>query len=271
VGHAGLEWRATPTLTLAAHVDHSYRAPNLDDLSSRQQTGPGFQFENAALNPERATTLDLGARLRTRHLSLEGWGFVTRLHGAILRRPRNVTDCPPSTPQCGASWSRFQLINARADSFLYGLEGSARMRLPHSLSVHTGVAWAWGEGPNPADPPKNPSTPYAPRVPLSRVPPLNGTAEVLWSHPSGFSASTGLRWALPQDRLAVSDRSDARIPIGGTPGYAVLDVRASWRLGTRLIIAAVLENVTDAAYRSHGSSVNGPGRGLIVSLETTPF
>jgi iron complex outermembrane receptor protein/hemoglobin/transferrin/lactoferrin receptor protein len=103
------------------------------------------------------------------------------------------------------------------------------------------------------------------------VPPLNGTAELLWSHPSGFSASTGLRWALLQDRLALSDRSDARIPIGGTPGYAVLDVRASWRLGTRLVIAAVLENLTDAAYRSHGSSVNGPGRGVIVSLETTPF
>jgi iron complex outermembrane receptor protein/hemoglobin/transferrin/lactoferrin receptor protein len=271
VGHAGLEWRATPTLTLLAHVDHSYRAPNLDDLSSRQQTGPGFQFENAALRPERATTLDLGARLRTHRLTLDGWGFVTRIHDAITRRPRNVTDCPPNTPQCGASWSRFQLVNARADSFLYGLEGSARVRLPLSLTAQTGVAWTWGEGPNPADPPPNPSTPYAPRLPLSRVPPLNGTAELLWSHPSGFSASTGLRWALLQDRLALSDRSDARIPIGGTPGYAVLDVRASWRLGTRLVIAAVLENLTDAAYRSHGSSVNGPGRGVIVSLETTPF
>jgi iron complex outermembrane receptor protein/hemoglobin/transferrin/lactoferrin receptor protein len=271
VGHAGLEWRATSTLTLLAHVDHSYRAPNLDDLSSRQQTGPGFQFENAALNPERATTLDVGARLRTGRLSLDGWAFVTRIHDAIIRRPRNVTDCPPDTPQCAASWSRFQLINARADSFLYGLEGSARVRLPHSLALHTGIAWAWGESPNPADPPRNPSTPYAPRVPLSRVPPLNGTAELLWSHPSGFSASTGLRWALLQDRLALSDRSDARIPIGGTPGYAVLDVRASWRLGTRLVIAAVLENVTDAAYRSHGSSVNGPGRGVTVSIETTPF
>jgi outer membrane receptor protein involved in Fe transport len=271
VGHAGLEWRATPTLTLLAHVDHSYRAPNLDDLSSRQQTGPGFQFENAALRPERATTLDLGARLRTSRLSLDGWGFVTRLHDAIIRRPRDVRDCPPDTPQCGASWSRFQLVNARAASFLYGLEGSARVRLPLSLTAQTGIAWAWGEGPNPADRPPNPNTPYAPRLPLSRVPPLNGTAELLWSHPSGFSASTGLRWALMQDRLALSDRSDARIPIGGTPGYAVLDVRASWRLGTRLVIAAVLENVTDTAYRSHGSSVNGPGRGLIVSLETTPF
>jgi outer membrane receptor protein involved in Fe transport len=271
VGHVGLEWRTTPRLSLLAHLDHSFRAPNLDDLTSRQQTGPGFQFENATLGPERATTLELGSRLRTRHLTVEGWAFATRIDGAILRRPRNVTDCPPSTPQCNSSWSRFQLANAGSASSLYGLEANARVRLPASLTFNAGIAWAWGESPNPSPPPSNPSTPYSPRLPLSRVPPLNGTAELLWSHPSGLSASTGLRWALMQDRLALSDRSDARIPIGGTPGYAVVDVRASWRLGTRLLLAAVLENVGDAAWRSHGSSVNGPGRGIIVSLETTPF
>jgi iron complex outermembrane receptor protein/hemoglobin/transferrin/lactoferrin receptor protein len=271
VGHVGAEWRATGALTLLTHVDRSFRAPNLDDLTSRQQTGPGFQFENAALSPERATTVDLGARVRTGRATLEGWGFATRLHGAIGRRPRDVTDCPPSTSQCNASWSRFQLVNAREASHLYGLEGSARLRLPAAFTALLGVAWAWGEGPNLADPPSNPDVPYSPRVPLSRVPPLNGTVELLWTHPAGLSASTGLRWAGAQTRLAVADRSDARIPLGGTPGYAVVDVRAAWRLGTRLVVSAVLENVTDAAYRSHGSSVNGPGRGLIVSLESTPF
>jgi iron complex outermembrane receptor protein/hemoglobin/transferrin/lactoferrin receptor protein len=29
----------------------------------------------------------------------------------------------------------------------------------------------------------------------------------------------------------------------------------------------VFENVTDAAYRVHGSSINGPGRGLLLTLE----
>ncbi|WP_205525768.1 TonB-dependent receptor plug domain-containing protein [Pyxidicoccus trucidator] len=271
VGHVGAEWRATQLLTLLAHVDRSFRAPNLDDLTSRQQTGPGFQFENAALSPEKATTVDVGARVRTGVLMLEGWGFVTQLDDAIGRRPRDVTDCPPATPQCNASWSRFQLVNARERSMLYGLEGSARVRLPAAFTAQAGLAWAWGEGPNLADPPSNPDVPYASRVPLSRVPPLNGTVELLWAHPSGLSASTGLRWARAQERLAVADRSDARIPLGGTPGYAVLETRAAWRLGTRWVVAAVLENVTDAAYRSHGSSVNGPGRGLVVSLEATPF
>jgi iron complex outermembrane receptor protein/hemoglobin/transferrin/lactoferrin receptor protein len=49
VGHAGVEVRPTPLLALLANVDRSYRTPNLDDLTSRQQSGPGFQFENAGL------------------------------------------------------------------------------------------------------------------------------------------------------------------------------------------------------------------------------
>jgi iron complex outermembrane receptor protein/hemoglobin/transferrin/lactoferrin receptor protein len=35
----------------------------------------------------------------------------------------------------------------------------------------------------------------------------------------------------------------------------------------RLVFAAVLENLFDSAYRVHGSSVNGPGRGVSLSLE----
>jgi outer membrane receptor protein involved in Fe transport len=47
----------------------------------------------------------------------------------------------------------------------------------------------------------------------------------------------------------------------------VLDLRAGYRIRRDLVLAAVLENVGDAAYRWHGSSVNGAGRGLLVSVE----
>ncbi|MSP61958.1 MAG: TonB-dependent receptor, partial [Myxococcales bacterium] len=59
VGHAGIEWRAPlaalSSLHLLANVDHSFRAPNLDDLTARLQSGPGFQFESPDLAPERST------------------------------------------------------------------------------------------------------------------------------------------------------------------------------------------------------------------------
>jgi iron complex outermembrane receptor protein/hemoglobin/transferrin/lactoferrin receptor protein len=105
------------------------------------------------------------------------------------------------------------------------------------------------------------------RVPLSRTPPLNGTAELGWSHPSGFGAGAALQWAAAQERLALADYSDGRIPRYGTPGFAVAHLRASWRLDTRLAVSAVLENVFDSPWRFHGSSVNGAGRGLMVQLD----
>ncbi len=271
VGHAGVEWRALEPVTLLAAVDRSFRAPNLDDLTSRQQTGPGFQFENAALEPETALTREAGVRLRTYRVELETWVFQTDLDGAIVRQPRDIADCPPGTPQCGGSWARFQLVNATGTSSIHGAEASARLRLPLRLTARGTVAYAFGEGPNPAERPGDPDVAFEERVPLSRIPPLNGTAELDHRSPLGFTVGAALRWAKGQDRLAVADVSDARIPPGGTPGFAVVDARASWRWREALVLAVVAENVFDEPYRYHGSSINGPGRGLVVSVEAAPF
>jgi iron complex outermembrane receptor protein/hemoglobin/transferrin/lactoferrin receptor protein len=80
-------------------------------------------------------------------------------------------------------------------------------------------------------------------------------------------AGGALRWALLQDRLALSDRSDGRIPTGGTPGFAVFDLRAGYRHRRDLIVNVVVENVTNTPYRYHGSSVNGAARGIIASVD----
>jgi iron complex outermembrane receptor protein/hemoglobin/transferrin/lactoferrin receptor protein len=267
VGHASAEWTPVRSLTLLATVDRSFRAPNLDDMTSRQQTGPGFQFENPHLSPETATTLEAGMRVSTSPMSLQLWAFTSLLEDAVGKRPREARDCPPETSQCQASWSRFQLVNAQELSVLRGLEASTRLRPLPGLVSTASVAWTWGEGPNLGEPPSDPSLPYERRVPLSRVPPLNGTVELIWSHPLGLSAGGALRWAAAQTRLAVADRSDARIPLGGTPGFAVVDARLSYRRGELLMVALVAENLFDTPYRYHGSSVNGPSRSLSLSLE----
>lgn len=271
VGFAGVEWVLRPWLSAIATVDHSFRAPNLDDLTSRQQAGPGFQFENAALRPERSTSAELGWVARTQRVRLELWGFATLLTDSITRAPRDVADCPPNTPGCAASWARFSLTNAAAPSTLLGGELSTRVRPVPPLTLQGTVSFAWGEGPNVAPPPANPAVPYAARVPLSRVPPLNGTLEAAWRFPFGLRLGAAARWALSQNRLALADLSDARIPTGGTPGYFVVDLRAGVRLGKWLGLSVVGENLFDVAWRAHGSSVNGPGRGVSASLEWSPL
>lgn len=271
VGNLRATFRPARGWALHANADRSFRAPNLDDMTSRQQTGPGFQFENPDLEPETALTGEVGVARRRGAVDAEVWLFTTYLDGAIGKAPREADECPPDTPQCESSWSRFQLVNAREPARIHGVEASLLARLPARIRLRATAAWTWGEGPNLADPPTDPSLPYQERVPLSRIPPLNGTAEVWWSPRSGVTTGAALRWATRQDRLAVADLSDARIPVGGTPGFAVVDLRASWRLPRRFVAGIVIENLFDAAYRTHGSSVNNPGLGVVATLAVTPW
>lgn len=266
-GHVG-GWAAVARhVRLLAGVDRSVRAPNLDDLTSRQQTGPGFQFENASLSPERGTTVELGARVDASRLDADVWVFRSWMADAITRVGRSALDCPPDTPQCAASWSRYQLVNGRGLAVLEGVEASLRARLPARVTVRASASVTVGDAPNLTPRPADPGASYAERVPLSRVPPPNGTVEVRWGVARGAHVGAALRWAAEQRRLAPSDLGDARIPRGGTPGFAVWDLRAGLRLRRELVTAIVVENLLDSAYRYHGSAVNGPGRGVLLSFE----
>ncbi|MEM6294423.1 MAG: TonB-dependent receptor [Myxococcota bacterium] len=264
VGMAGIAVDPVPWLTFAFNADQGFRAPNLDDLTSRQQTGPGFQFENADLDPERALTLEAGMGLDFGVFQFDAWAFRTRIDDLIGRVAVDVESCPDETPQCGASQTRFQLDNFDGKALLRGLEGSARAYLPLGLWLRGTVSFARGDRPNPFAAADS-SEPE--RLPISRVPPLNGTAELGWRSRRGVYAAGALRWARLQDRLAPQDAADPRIPLGGTPGYRVFDLRAGYRMDPYVLFGVVFENLTDAPWRAHGSSVNGPGRSLLVETQ----
>jgi len=264
VGRAGVEVRPANGWRILANFDQGFRAPNLDDLTSRQQTGPGFQFENPDLEPERTNTAELGVSADLGWLRLDAWVYATLLDRGIQRIVREAEDCPPNTAECNASRDQFQLVNAEEQARIFGAEGGATVYLPERVTLRGTVTYAWGDGPSLGD---RGATPPGTRVALSRIPPLQGTFEARWRHrPTGLWLAGALRWARIQDRLAISDQSDARIPDGGTPGYAVVDLRAGWRFREWLLLSVVFENVADAAYRVHGSSINGPGRGVLAHL-----
>jgi iron complex outermembrane receptor protein/hemoglobin/transferrin/lactoferrin receptor protein len=257
VAQAGVTLHAAEGVDVALNYDQGFRAPNLDDLTARQQVGPGFQFENDALRPERAHTLELGMHARHDVLSLDLWTFATFIEGAILRAPRTAQDCPAQTPACATSRELYQLVNAQTTSRIFGAEGGITLFLPQDITLRNVTSYAFGDGP------RVPDGSAQGRGPLSRVPPLHGSLELRHRHlASGVYTTFALRWALRQDRLSVTDLGDARIPPGGTPGYAVLDLRAGYRMREHLVLSLSLDNLLDAPYRVHGSSINGPARGI---------
>lgn len=68
-------------------------------------------------------------------------------------------------------------------------------------------------------------------------------------------------------RDSVSRGIPQRIPSGGTPGYAVADLRFGFRCNAAWSLVAACENVMDKDYRIHGSGSNEPGRNLVLSAE----
>ncbi len=265
VGHGGLTLVPVPWLSFPFSVDQAFRAPNIDDLTSRQATGGGLQFENAKLAPEHATLMEAGVRIQQPWIEVEFFAFQTLLRDHIQRRPATRQECPETDTVCGGSSFVITLENLPSVSVVRGVDGAIRLYLPYDFGAAATVSYARGDGRNPNFPLVL-DAPY--RVPLSRIPPLNGTAEFGWrSSEWGPYLIGAVRWARDQRRLWPTDRNDARIPKGGTPGYVVVDVRAGYRLDPHLLLALVLENVGNTAYRYHGSSVNGPGRGLLFELQ----
>lgn len=255
VGSTGITWNVSMPLSLSLNVAQGFRAPNLDDLTARQSVGAGFQIENPDLKPERALSTELGAAWNHHLITIDGWLYWTRLQEAILRTPRDVTDCPIDIPECMTASSQLQLVNADASANLLGAESRVSLRLPGSITVRGTFAYTFGEGPG--------------DVPLSRIPPMNGTVELQHHHvSSGIYAAFATRWAAAQTRLAPTDATDPRIPPGGTPAYAVVELRAGYRIDDRMRISASIDNLFDTAYRVHGSSINGAGRNLKLSIST---
>jgi iron complex outermembrane receptor protein/hemoglobin/transferrin/lactoferrin receptor protein len=193
------------------------------------------------------------------------------IHNPISRAARQIGDCPgidASPTGCAASRSRFQLVNLDGWALLRGVDSSLRVFMPLGFALATTLSWAWGDSPNPVPPPDEGQTSnYRARVPVSRVPPLNGTVELTWYSDFGMWLGSALRWAGAQTRLAPADSSDPRIPAGGTPGFAIWDLRAGYRFDPIVLVGLVFENVLDSPYRYHGSSVNGAARSLSLSLE----
>ncbi|MCB9550218.1 MAG: TonB-dependent receptor [Myxococcales bacterium] len=261
VGNVGLEVRPIAPLTVLLSVEQGFRPPNLDDISGRQATGRGYQVENADLDPERAITYEAGLRLDLGRVGLEGYVFYSEISDLMERR---LAECPDGDRECKASRASVQLVNVAETATIQGVEATLRLRSWHGLRGAASVAWAEGESDSPV------VGQEGERVPVSRIPPLNGTVELTWTHAdSGLYLGGASRWAAEQTRLSFGDQADARIPFGGTPGYRVFDARAGIRQD-RFMLAFSFENFTDEPYRIHGSSVNGPARGVAVNLTLRP-
>lgn len=235
VSNVGLSYELVDDLRLVGSVSKGFRAPNLDDLVATntlvQQAGT--DLPTITLEPEHALNYEMGLKLDTPRLRSQAFVFWTDLQNHIVR-----------TPVAAGLFQR-----ANRDSYLNGVEWSGEYLLQQGWSAYGNFAYTYGQN-------------LEDNIPLSRIPPTQGILGLRWRDRSLRSWFDVYAWLVrKQDRLNFQDFTDARIPVGGTPGFQTLNLRAGTTLGDNLDhrLSLALENIFDQAYRVHGSGVDGAG------------
>jgi len=241
--------------SLFSGASQGFRTPNLSDLT-RFDIARGGELETAALDlkPERFVSLELGARTEAKTWDAGVSYYYTFIEDLIVRTPT------------GAVIGGAREVTKRngSEGWVQGVEISGGVGLGEGFRLFGQASWQEGEAdyfPT--------STAASARAPLSRLHPVLGLMGLRWSASGeGFFAEIWGQAAAQQDHLSPDDERDTqRIPPGGTPGWATLNMRTGYQWNRRAFLTASVENVLNEDYRIHGSGFNQPGRNLRLSAE----
>ncbi|MBI5517736.1 MAG: TonB-dependent receptor [Deltaproteobacteria bacterium] len=259
VGGLGGRVALAPGVTLLVNLLGGFRAPNLDDYQALGSGARSFDVPNPDLGPERSWTAELGLRAQRRAFSLTAFVYGSTLQGLVARVPSTFQGM---TMVDGRRVYTRQNAN---DASLLGAELDLGWRPTAGLQATLGGAFTWAEATLPLE--------DGTRViePMARVPPAFGRLTLGWRWPRAW-VTLVLTGALPQPRLATSDRDDVRLCPAGparcteVPGYGAVGLRAGAHLHPRLTLSTALENVFDSAYTPYGAGLPAPGLNLVVAL-----
>lgn len=233
-------------------LSQGFRAPNLSDLTRLDDTS-GRETPSLDLDPEEFLQGEIGVRARQEHWSAQVAYWHTWIDDLIVPSPTGAF--VGSTPEVRK--------DDVGDGWAEGVEADLSVRVADAWTVSVGGTWQDGE--------VDQLLPDGTKVrrPLSRMMPLTGTFTVTYEEPGApWRAWCSGRFADAQDQLSLKDETDTeRIPPGGTPGYGVLSLGASWDVSRHATASLVVENLFDQDYRIHGSGVNEPGRNLVLALD----
>jgi outer membrane receptor protein involved in Fe transport len=250
VGSAAARVVIAPGLELVGSVAQSFRAPNVDDVSTLGAFDYGVEVPSPDLRPERGIGVDVGVRVRGAWAAASIMAYRVSLADLIDRIASSFG---------GSTLLEGQRVYRKANvarAYVEGLEIESEWRVSPSVTAGGHASYTYGEQPSTGQP-------------MRRIPPLNGLASLRWTSRSASWVEASLRFAGAQRRLAPGDVADHRIAPGGTPGWAVVNVHAGRAFGARFRLTAAAVNLFDKAYRIHGSGIDEYGRSAWVGTQVS--
>jgi hemoglobin/transferrin/lactoferrin receptor protein len=242
VGNVALLRKLNSSSTLFISLNSGFRAPNIDDLGTLGIVDFRYEVPNFNLKPEHSYQYQVGYKYQG-----------SRLRGEIYLYRNELIDLIVRNPSEGDSIEGYPvyLKENTERAYLMGAETNWSYPIGRSWLVNGSLTYTYGQNITRSEP-------------LRRVPPMFGSLSLAYQKKNG---QVSIEWlaAAKQDRLAAGDRADNRIPLGGTPGWNILNLHASYTRGI-FTINLTLQNLLNADYRYHGSGVNGYGRSGLVTL-----
>lgn len=247
-GSFGADARLIEGLHASAQVAQGFRAPNMEDFFGKVDFAS--EIPNEKLAPEKSIDFQTGLKYRDHRLSGQVFYFRDEFFDLIDRA--DVEADMDGDGELETVAQRQNVGRARIQGASVGLNAKPI----DWLDIRTTYAYTIGD-----------KLAAGIKVePLRRMPPQHGSLSLRFLTPRKFFVMPEIVWAADQNRLAAGDISDKRIGPNGTDGYAVLHVRTGAELYEGGHLAFGLENVFDAAYKSHGSGVYFPGRNLYLQF-----
>jgi hemoglobin/transferrin/lactoferrin receptor protein len=244
VGNLGASFGLSKALRLVGSVQSAFRAPNVDDLGTLGVVDFRYELPNANLRPERSFNTELGLKARTNRFGATLLAYHNRLSDFITR-VRSGRDSLQGYPVF--------LKQNTAEAFIRGLEAEAEYGVGPGSKIYAGATYTYGQN-------------RTANEPFRRIPPLNGRVGMVHQSGKGWWLRGEWLWAGAQTRLAQGDKDDNRIRKGGTLGWHVLNLNGGYRW-RNLTLSAEVQNLANAAYRTHGSGVDGVGRSAWLSVQ----
>ena len=247
VAHAMLRYQLGTQHAISAGTYSGFRAPNINDMTSFGRFDFGIEVPSYNLSPERSTTYELTYKYSSAKLQANISGFYTALSD-LVTRVRSTFEGQPKYEGSDV----YKKENA-ATSFIRGTELDFAWSISQKFNLQGSLTYAFGQN-------------TTAHEPMRRIPPLNGRIGLQYQPVKNWFNRIDFLYASKQDRLASGDKSDPRIPKGGTPGWEVLNLRSAYQF-KQVELQAGLNNLFNEAYRTHGSGIDGVGRSVWIGLD----
>ena len=220
-----------------------YRTPNIDDLGSLGLVDFRYEIPAYDLKPEKTYNTEIGYRFINKKIQSSVAFFYMHLTDLITR-----AQVPGQ--QVGG-YNVYTKENSQK-SYLKGTELSFNYSITNALSLKTNASYLYGQN-------------ISGKEPMRRIPPFNGRVLLNYNKVK-WSLGAEYLFADKQGRLAKGDQDDNRIPMGGTPGWNLLNLYGHYTI-RQLSFYVAIQNIFNEDYRTHGSGINGMGRSASLTLE----